>query len=292
MESGRLTDLIDELVNDQVFDITLAGGEPLLHPEIFNIIRKAVSGGIRIGLLTNGVLLSKENVLKLEEASKSGNFIVQVSIDSLDETINDYTRGKTITVVENLENLRNSSLEVQLACVVHGKNYKNAYRLIDHYYPDFKRYHFLNIQRTKSSLKYDDLLLTEDEASAFWLKLNEYKNKFPEDLFLPSLRIQMRANGSAAVDPDHSLHQEASFDCSSCSAGLTHVNIDSQFNVLGCDIAKDHTIMGNVLRHSFGEVWNSKKAHEIRTSKYPLCYDIKDSNNSSLKDWLKPEYKI
>jgi MoaA/NifB/PqqE/SkfB family radical SAM enzyme len=290
MESTRLLELINELIEHQVFDITLAGGEPLLHPEIFNIIEKSVNAGIRVGLLTNGVLLNKKNIHTLEEISKKGNFIVQISIDSIDESINDYSRGDTKTVVQNLELLRKSSLEVQLACVVHGKNYKIAHTLIDNYYPDFLRFHFLNIQRTESSLNYDELLLTDEEASEFWLNLNEYKNNFPEDLFLPSLRIQMRANGNASVDPEQSLHQGATFDCSSCSAGLTHVNIDSQFNVLGCDIAKDHTIMGNLLSHSFNEVWNSKEAHNVRTSKYPPCYEIKDSNNNSLKDWLKPKY--
>ena len=58
MESHRLLNLIDELVEIGVFDITLAGGEPLLHPEIYNIIEKCTGGGVRTGLLTNGVLLS------------------------------------------------------------------------------------------------------------------------------------------------------------------------------------------------------------------------------------------
>jgi MoaA/NifB/PqqE/SkfB family radical SAM enzyme len=291
MDSHRLLGLIDEFVESGVFDITLAGGEPLLHPEIFNIVKKATEGGVRIGLLTNGVLLTKENIRNLEHASKGGNFIVQVSIDSLDEKINDYSRGKTKTVAENLEYLRHSSLETQLACVVHRNNYKTAHKLIEHFYPDIKRYHFLNIQRTESSLKYDDLLLTEDEASEFWLRLNDYKDGYPSDLFLPSLRVQMRANGSAAVDPDHTFHQEASFDCASCSAGHTHINVDYQFNVIGCDIAKDYTVMGNVSNKAFKQVWNSKRAHEIRSSRYPLCYEIKDANGKGMKDWLKPEYK-
>jgi len=291
MESHRLLNLIDELVEIGVFDITLAGGEPLLHPEIYNIIKKCTGGGVRTGLLTNGVLLSKENIDKIENSSRGGNFIIQVSIDSLDEEINDYARGKTKRVVENLELLRRSSLEAQLACVVHRKNHKTAHKIIGHFYPDIKRYHFLNIQRTESSLQNEEMLLHETEASEFWLKLNEYKNEFPDDLFLPSLRIQMRANGSAAVDSDHALHQEASFNCASCSAGHTHVNIDWQFNVLGCDIAKDYTIMGNVYSKSFHEVWNSKRAHEIRSSVYPLCYEILDINGHGMKDLLKPEYK-
>ena len=38
METGRLLSLIDELAELEIFDMTLAGGEPLLHPDIFDII--------------------------------------------------------------------------------------------------------------------------------------------------------------------------------------------------------------------------------------------------------------
>ena len=290
MDSDRLLELIDELIACKVFDITLAGGEPLLHPKIFEVINKATSGGIRVGLLTNGVSLDKTKIAYLERTTIKENLIIQVSLDSLDESINDYSRGKSKVVINNLERLRKSSLEVQLACVVHSKNRKTAHEIIDHFYPDIHRFHFLNVQRTESSLIHDDLLLTEEEASEFWLNLNEHKKKFPEDLFLPSLRIQMRAKGVAELDSNHSLHQEATLDCSSCVAALTHINIDANFNVLGCDIAKDYTFMGNVAKRTFLDVWNSKEADEIRKSKYPPCYKIKDFDNKSLEIHLKPEY--
>lgn len=290
MDSKRAIDLVEELVKMGVFDITFAGGEPTLHPEIVAMIDRATRGGMRIGLLSNGVSLPQSRIDELERVTTKRNFILQISIDSVDPDVNDAARGKTLRVLESLERLRHSSLEVQLATVVHKRNFESAHRIIEHYYPDIKRFHFLNIQRTASALKKPELLLNQDETLEFWMRLREYAASFPEDLFLPSLRVQLRALGHATVDPAASLHRQASFDCGVCSAGWTHVNVTSDFDVLGCDIAKDHSWMGNCRETSFEDVWRSPQANTIRNQPFPGCYKIAAPDGKKLQDDLKPEY--
>ncbi len=46
----------------QLHTITLSGGEPALHPDIFEIIRYVRSRNLRVGMLTNGVLIDSEFV--------------------------------------------------------------------------------------------------------------------------------------------------------------------------------------------------------------------------------------
>jgi len=290
METARVLRLIDECLELGVFDMTLAGGEPLLHPDVLDIIERAVSGGMRVGLLTNGVTLDAAMCDELERRTKRRNFIVQISLDSANPSENEQTRGLTETVVTNIRSLAGRSLDRQIACVISKTNYKTAHTIIDAFYPAVKRFHFLNIQRTAQALKHPELLLDESESFEFWMRLNEHRKKFPTDLFLPSLRVQMRAMGTAVVEPEFSVHQDASFDCSSCSAGLTHINVDADFNMLGCDIAKDFTLMGNLKSRSFVDVWNSKLAATVRNSPFPACYRITDPDGQSLQQDLKPEY--
>lgn len=228
--------------------------------------------------------------LWLERVTTKQNFIIQVSIDSTDPAINYRSRGKTARVLSCLERLCASSLDVQLATVVNAYNVKNAHRIIEQYYPRIKRFHFLNVQRTASALANPEVLLDETEALDFWLRLKEYATGFPDDLFLPSLRVQLRALGNARVDPEASLHRQATFDCGVCSAGWTHVNVTSDFDVLGCDIAKDHSLMGNVGAQSFQEVWRSEAADKIRNAPFPACYKIASPAGQRLQDHLKPEY--
>ncbi|MGB7280719.1 MAG: radical SAM protein [Candidatus Acidiferrum sp.] len=60
--------------------ITISGGEPLMHPELEEIIRHIRKRGMIAGMITNGFLLSKERIGKLNEA---GLEHLQISIDNL-----------------------------------------------------------------------------------------------------------------------------------------------------------------------------------------------------------------
>lgn len=290
MDPKRAQELVDEFVRMGVFDLTLAGGEPTLHPAWLEIVRRSVQGGIRVGLLSNGVSISDAEIEELERTTNRKNFILQISIDSPEAAINDVSRGKTAKVLNTIERLKHSSIELQLATVVNKENIETAHTIIDRYYPDIKRFHFLNIQRTASALAHPELLLGEEETLAFWMRLNDHKDNFPEDLFLPSLRVQMRALGQASVDTDASLHAEASWNVNSCSAGWTHVNVTARLDVLGCDIAKEHSWMGNCLNHSFEEVWHSEQAEQVRNAKYPACYNISAPSGARLADDLKEAF--
>jgi MoaA/NifB/PqqE/SkfB family radical SAM enzyme len=290
METARLYQILDELINLQVFGIVLAGGEPFMHPDIFKIIEYCVDRNVQVGVLSNGILLDKTAIHKLSTIVKNKRFILQISLDSIQPETNDLTRGAGCTIIENIKELCKTDIRMQMATVITKYNVETAHRVIEAFYPAIKRYHFLNVQRTEKSLKNPNLLISGEQAKKFWLGLKEYARKFPEDLFLPSLRIMLRAAKAEDSVTMNAFHQQATFDCKTCSVGLTHINIDAEFNVLGCDIAKDFTNMGNVLKQSFSEVWNSKQAHEVRTPNFPPCYKNKTPEGEALQDYLKDEF--
>ncbi len=60
--------------------ITISGGEPLLHPELDEIIRRIRKNGIIAGLITNGYMLTAERIEKLNRA---GLEWLQISIDNV-----------------------------------------------------------------------------------------------------------------------------------------------------------------------------------------------------------------
>lgn len=60
--------------------ITISGGEPLMHPELEEIIGHIRKRGMIAGMITNGFLLSKERIAKLNEA---GLEHLQISIDNV-----------------------------------------------------------------------------------------------------------------------------------------------------------------------------------------------------------------
>lgn len=60
--------------------ITISGGEPLMHPELDEVIRHTRKRGMIAGLITNGFFLNRERIERLNEA---GLEHLQISIDNV-----------------------------------------------------------------------------------------------------------------------------------------------------------------------------------------------------------------
>jgi MoaA/NifB/PqqE/SkfB family radical SAM enzyme len=71
---------IDRLATLGTSVIDISGGEPLLHPDLHVIIRRIRQRGIIAGLLTNGYLLTREQIERLNQA---GLDRLQISIDNV-----------------------------------------------------------------------------------------------------------------------------------------------------------------------------------------------------------------
>ncbi len=71
---------IDHLAGLGTTIICISGGEPLLHPQLDDIIRRVRSHGILAGLITNGYLLTAERIQALNQA---GLEHLQISIDNV-----------------------------------------------------------------------------------------------------------------------------------------------------------------------------------------------------------------
>src|SRR5438105_10712402 len=71
---------VDKLAALGTSVVTISGGEPLLHPELDEVIRRIRKNGIIAGLITNGYLLTAERIEKLNRA---GLEWLQISIDNV-----------------------------------------------------------------------------------------------------------------------------------------------------------------------------------------------------------------
>jgi sulfatase maturation enzyme AslB (radical SAM superfamily) len=58
--------VIDALEANKVFNVSLSGGEPLIRPDIFELLEYSSEKKIGVELLTNGTLITKETVDRLK----------------------------------------------------------------------------------------------------------------------------------------------------------------------------------------------------------------------------------
>lgn len=71
---------IDRLGSFGTSVVTISGGEPLLHPELDEIIRRIRHNGMIAGIITNGYLLTKDRIERFNRARLE---FLQISIDNV-----------------------------------------------------------------------------------------------------------------------------------------------------------------------------------------------------------------
>ena len=109
-----LVDRTDALADLGVSVITLSGGEPMLHPQLDDLIRHIRSRGMIAGLITNGYLLGPQRIQQLNDA---GLEYLQISIDNVQP---DQTSMKSLRVLDKkLEMLaEHADFEININSVV------------------------------------------------------------------------------------------------------------------------------------------------------------------------------
>ena len=291
MPLSRMLELADELIEMEVFDVTIAGGEPFLHPGALTLVDRLLIGNINLGVLSNGTQLDREMAVRLQAVVDGReNFLLQVSLDSLSPEINNLSRGMGRKVLTNLNRICNeTNLRLQVATVINAYNIDNVLDIVRMYYPRVKRFHFMNLQRTQASLSRPDLFISQERSEKFWEDLESEMKHLPKDILITGLNLMRQM--SRMVNNPNKCKMNSSFWCPSCTAGVTHVEITSTLDVIGCDIAKDYTIMGNLKKASLQATWSSKQAGLIRSFPFPACYYVHNSNGECLANRLPESMK-
>jgi Fe-coproporphyrin III synthase len=111
--------------------VLFSGGEPLLRPEVFDVASLFRARGMRLHLLTSGVLLER----CADDVSKHFSRVV-VSLDATTETLYHAIRGVTAltTVERGVARLRRLAPDIPITAraTLHRLNFRELPRLIDH----------------------------------------------------------------------------------------------------------------------------------------------------------------
>ena len=83
LSTESLYKVMDDLKAFKVPVLILSGGEPLLHPDIFNISRRAKEMGFYVALSSNGTLISKDNIQQIAAINYQ---YIGVSLDGIGTT--------------------------------------------------------------------------------------------------------------------------------------------------------------------------------------------------------------
>lgn len=115
---------LDKLADLGTSIITISGGEPMMHPDIYEIVRHIRKRGMIAGLISNGYYMKPERIEALNEA---GLQYLQISIDNLEP---DEVSKKSLKVLDKkLQHLAaGANFQVNINSVIGGgiKNPEDA----------------------------------------------------------------------------------------------------------------------------------------------------------------------
>lgn len=272
VDSNNLMKVAEQLVKEKIFQVTLTGGEPLLVPELLDLIIFLSKNKIRPRITTNGFLINQMAI----DIFRDYNVKVQVSLDSSDEIEHNYIRNNDSAyskAIEALNLLVKNKCDVSIGFCANRLNY---YRIEDVIRLALKLgvNSLLVGEMVPNNENNSSLYFTKEEYSMFITEVSKLKKRYERELQL-------------SIDTEWGFLLNSDLEHAPCSALDRDMTILANGDVVPCPfIRHKNYVIGNINRESINKIWNSEKAEYFRTNKYVGC-DNKCNNFEICKSGCK-----
>ncbi|MCP4133804.1 MAG: radical SAM protein [bacterium] len=244
--------------------VTLIGGEPLLHPRIFDVVSFLRDKNISVGLSTNGSKLSSRSINKLVEKGV-GHF--EVSLDSLNEkTYRFLTGGSGLKKIkQKLPFIKNAGAALTVTALITRFTPGDLPGIMDFCFAASVNRLCL-AQFVPLGAGAENRQELQIDAFGF-KKVLAAANRFSGEYGLP-IHIGVPVKPCCI---DHKQYPSLVFEA--CMCGVDKWAIDPKGNLKTCELNRE--ICGNLFERSFEELSGTKTAMEFRENNYgsdcPAC---------------------
>lgn len=244
LSSEELFNLLDDLVGVGILDFGVSGGEPLLRPDIFEILSYAVRVGMSVGLGSNGSSLTEAQAAKL---AATGVNRLQISLDGLrdaHDTLRNWP-GLFDRVLSSIRVAQHAGVRVHVCCTINALNYSTLEAYVDFVAElGVKRINFSRFVPTgRGSHRLD---LVSDEWRNVIERVAELQKRYKNNLEIVTHLAQQ-----VLVEP--SLSNQTCF--AGCQAGIQQACITANGTVLPCVLLPVE--LGNIRSRPFAEIWRT-----------------------------------
>jgi radical SAM protein with 4Fe4S-binding SPASM domain len=254
--------LIDTLEMMKIFNINFSGGEPLIRPDIFELLEYASEKKMGIELLSNGALITPEVIKKLENTNI---FSVQISIDGLKNTHDAFRgiKGSFKRSINAIKLLKNANYGLSISSAVTRQNIDEIPEIIDSAIDlganSYKTTLFMPTGRGKNNV--DDLILTPHDVKRFTFMLLEKKKEVGDKIIISNEELYPWLIGNPNKTCSKSQKREDNAKIG-CTAGNSSLYITPDGKITPCPFLSKF-VAGDIRKGNLKRIWNKSSTFEI-----------------------------
>ena len=288
LDNDKVMEIVDTIINSNVMEVTLSGGECLTYNGIENVIKKLLENDIKVDVFTNALLL-KKLIDKIDSTVRDKNkLLFYVSIDGLKEN-HEKIRGKNTfdKTIEGMKYAINNGYPVVTNTVINKLNYDDVIDMVVFLKTmGVKDVQLSNLIVQGNATK--DLKISLKDQLALKDKLSILYKKHPEFGYIYYSEVPdedgIRKVYSLNKDKDEYIGN----DNWKCTAGVARVTIDPNGKVYCCPFIKDSYI-GDLTSENLANIWDNVNRYKFlkRLSKENsdrVCLAIKEGNKGDKDD--------
>jgi len=264
IEPDLFYNVLDQCKNMRLLHLTLSGGEPMLHKNFCDFLRKCKKYDFSVNVLSNLTLLNDEIIKEMKANPLLG---VQVSLYSMDSNIHDeitQMKGSLEKTKNAILKLIENDIPLQISCPIMKQN-KNCYDEVIRW-----------AEKHKIHVGVDYGIIARynntTENLSCRLSMNEIKQVINDKVANDSKYIEQ-----IEIEAEKKKNMTSNdFVCSVCHSSIC---IADNGNIFPCAGWQDY-IVGNIKEASLNDIWeNSQKVQYLRSLQkkdFPKCIQCPD----------------
>ena len=275
----KADEIADTIINSNVMEVTISGGECLTYKGIEKIIKKFLINGIKVDVFTNALLL--KNVLDKIDSDilNKSALLFYVSVDGL-KSSHEQIRGKNTfdKTIENIKYAIEKGYPVVTNTVINKINYCDIMDMI----VLLKQMGVKDVQLSNLIVQGsadNSMKISLSEQMTLKEKINDLYKEHPEFGYIYYSEVPDSDGVRKVYSLSNGKKDFIGNDNWKCTAGVARVTIDSNGKVYCCPFIKD-SYLGDLNKENLSEVWDNvnrfkflKRLSEENTDR--VCLAIK-----------------
>jgi len=266
MEPDLFYNILEQCVNMRLLNLTLSGGEPMLHKNFSDFLRKCREYNFSVNVLSNLTLLDEEII---KEMKMNPLLSVQVSLYSMSPNIHDgitQMKGSFEKTKSAILKLIENDIPLQISCPIMKQN-KNCYGEVIKW-----------AEKYKIHVGADYAIIARYNHTTQNLSCRLSINDIKEVI---NAKVTNDAKYLEQIETAAEKKKNIIANDSVCSVCRSTICIADNGNVYPCEGWQDY-VVGNVKETSLNDIWdNSEKVQYLRglrNQDFPKCIQCPDKN--------------